>query len=249
VSAIHCHAHPTIYFQDNPADRLAQQGSTGIFLPRMPKLRSAYEQIRLHGWEGVSRLLRNNLFATARCLRLKRELPRAGEPQNSNAQPPNELQITAGTIAALEKLRATDIPGGWPEDFFCDRTYGLRHFYLGFWNGTLAHILWFAAAREATTISNWRPAITEMESRNAHTRREFRGRGIFQHVVRGALRDMQKQGITSVYAHVDAGNVASLRALGQLGFITVEEVLIQRILGVDWIQTRAATTHSTLHES
>jgi GNAT superfamily N-acetyltransferase len=215
----------------------------------MPKLRSAYEQIRLHGWEGASRLLRDNLFATARCLRLKRELPRAGEPQNSNAQPPNELQITAGTIATLEKLRATEVPGGWPEDFHCDRTYGLRHFYLGFWNGTLAHIVWFAAPGEATTVSNWQPAITELEMRNAYTQKAFRGRGIFQQVARVALRELQTQGFTTVYAHVDAGNVASLRGLRQLGFVTVEEVLIRRILGVDSIQTRAFTTHSASHES
>jgi GNAT superfamily N-acetyltransferase len=215
----------------------------------MPKLRSAYEQIRLHGWDGASRLLRDNLFATARCLRLKRELPRAGEPQNTNPKPPKELQVTAGTIATLEKLRATEIPGGWPEDFHCDRTYGLRHFYLGFWNGTLAHIVWFAAAGETTTVSNWRLAITELEMRNAYTQKPFRGRGIFQQVARVALGEMQMQGITTVYAHVDASNVASLRGLRQLGFVTIEEVLIRRILGVDWIQTRATTTHSAPHES
>jgi GNAT superfamily N-acetyltransferase len=214
----------------------------------MPKLRSAYEQMRLHGWEGASRLLRDNLFATARCLRLKRELPRSVETETINPQPPSELQVTAGTFAALEKLRATAVPGGWAEDFHCDRTYGLRHFYLGFWNGTPAHILWFAAAGEATTVSNWQPAITELEMRNAYTEKAFRGRGIFQHVARRALRELQTRGVTTVYAHVDVGNVASRRALGQLGFAPVAEVVIRRIVGVDWIQTRATNPHSPSHE-
>jgi ribosomal protein S18 acetylase RimI-like enzyme len=201
--------------------------------------------MRLHGWEGACRLLRDNLFASARCLRWERELPRAGHLDLSNAHTPIELHVTAGSIAELEKLRATETPGGWAEDFFCDRTYGLRHFYLGFWNGTLAHILWFAAAGEATTVSNWRPAITELEMRNAHTQKAFRGRGIFQHVARRALREMQTLGFTTVYAHVDVGNVASQRALEQLGFVPRTEVLIRRVAGLNWIQTRTTTSHES----
>lgn len=215
----------------------------------MPKLRSAYEQMRLHGWEGAAPLRRDNFFAAARWLRLKRELPHAGDLATSTIQPPTELHVTTASSAELKKLRATEIPGGWAEDFFCDRTYGLRHFYLGFWNGTLAHIVWFAAAGEATTVSNWRPTITELEMRNAHTRKAFRGRGIFQHVARRALRELQSRGITTVYAHVDVGNVASRRGLKQLGFVPGAKVAVRRIVGRDWIQTRATNAHSASHGS
>lgn len=220
----------------------------GIFMPRMPKLRSAYERIRLHGWEGAARLLRDNLFATARCLRLKLELPSSDWLEISNQQPPSELHVMTGNIAELEKLRAVEIPGGWSEDYYCDKTHGLQRFYLGLWSGTLAHISWFAPSGDATTVSNWRPAATELEIRNVHTQEAFRGRGIFQQVARVALREMQSQGITTVYAHVNAGNVASLKGLSRLGFVPVEEVLIRRILGMDSIRTRPITTLTSSYE-
>lgn len=215
-----------------------------MFQRQMPKLWSAYEQVRLHGWEGAAHLLRDNLFATDRCWRLKRRLSPLIDPGNQSGPAPREIHVTAGTSTELEKLRATEGLGGWPEDFFADRTYGLRRCRLGFWNGTLAHIAWFAAPGDATTVSGWQPGPGEIEIRNVHTRKAFRGRGLFRHVATAALRDLQAQGITTVYAHVDAANAASLQGFQQLGFVPVAEVLIRRVLGVDRIQTRAATTAS-----
>lgn len=152
---------------------------------------------------------------------------------------PEELCIKPGTLASLDQLRATSLGKAWPGSFYVDQTHGLRDFYLGYWNGKIAHVLWVAGAGDATTVSNWQPSRHEIEIRDVYTLPAYRARGIFPRVARHVLRELRMRGIEVAYAHVNVDNQTSLRGFRALGFVPVERLFIWRVLGFDWIRPQS----------
>lgn len=196
----------------------------------MPRLRSALQQVRLHGLEGLAVLLRSNVYASACCVRLERllEADAEGEPP----RPPPELRIECGP-AAWRLLASLPPRGSWTADYFANRTHGLRWCYVGLWNGEIAHVLWLAGRGDPATVSDWQPLEDEVEIRNVHTLPGCRRRGIFAHVARSALRDARERRVRIAVAHVDESNAASRAGFAALGFRATERIRIRRILGFD----------------
>ncbi len=120
-----------------------------------------------------------------------------------------------------------------PEDFLADQIFGLSRFYLGLWEGEIAHILWVARSGEACSVSNLRLEPEDVEFRNVHTLERFRRRKIFGHVLRAALHDLKAEGVKNGFAHVDEHNVASLNGFQEAGFVPMERVVIRRVFGCD----------------
>jgi GNAT superfamily N-acetyltransferase len=176
--------------------------------------------------------LRANLCVSTTCLRLRKDV-RAPIPSEIPEQRP--LRIERGDLAALEAWRRSRITLV-PMDFCADRTHGLRHFYLGRWNGSVAHILWLAGEGDPSTVSDWELRTGVVEFRNVHTLGAFRRKGIFRSVAQAALREIRDQGIATAYAHVDEHNSASLEGFLKLGFRPVHRIRILRVLGWDRIQ-------------
>lgn len=189
--------------------------------------------MRFHGLRGVQELLRANFYASTSCLRLRRDLERYSPDTTAER---GLLRVERGDIATLAAWRMSQAKSLLPMDFFADRTHCLRHFYLGYWDGSLAHILWLAEEGDPSTISDWLIGRQEVELRNGHTLRDFRGKGIFQSVAQTALTEIRERGIRTAYGHVDAGNAASLGVLLRLGFRPTHRVSILRVLGKDRIR-------------
>jgi GNAT superfamily N-acetyltransferase len=202
----------------------------------MPRLHTAAEQIRMHGVRGAWGLLRSNVCTRTTCLRLQKRL---GLPPSQQDLVSGCIKAERGKLEVLEAWRASR-KSALPMEFFVDRTRSLRHCYLGYWNGELAHILWLAGAGESSTVSDWAPSEDEIEVRDVHTLADYRQRGIFEQVARTALMEARLQGIKTAYAHVDVRNRASLQAFAGLGFRATHRVSILRVLGFDRIRLKPA---------
>jgi ribosomal protein S18 acetylase RimI-like enzyme len=199
----------------------------------MPRLQSAIQQVRLRGLPGVHDLLRSNLWASTDCLRLRTDLRERVCDGMCGSDP---VRVERGDLSTLNVWRRSQPQAELSGDFLADCTHGLRHFYLGYWNGELAHIVWLAGAGDATTVSSWRAQVGEVELRNALTLQRFRRKGIYRRVVRCALADLSARGIRTAYAHVEEHNHASLETLYGLGFRATHRISLLRVLGMDRVR-------------
>lgn len=198
-------------------------------LARPSRLKSAFLWVRLHGMIGFWRLFNLRLyFSLKTCLSLRIDLKIW---QFRDPAIPPELRIEQGRLEDLQRFRDRMDRSALPDDFLADRYLGLSQFYLGFWEGEIAHILWVARSGERTSVPNLRLKRNAVEFRNIHTMERFRRRKIFNHVLRTALHDLQMVGVETGFAHVYENNFASLSGFKNVGFLPMERVFILRLFG------------------
>jgi ribosomal protein S18 acetylase RimI-like enzyme len=197
--------------------------------PRPNRLKSAFLWVRLHGMIGFWRLFNLRLyFSFKTCFSLRVDLL---DWEFHDLAIPPELRIEQGRLEDLQQFRDRMGKSTLPDDFLVDQYLGLRKFYLGFWEGEIAHILWIARSVERTSVPNLRLNKDAVEFRNIHTMERFRRRKIFSHVLRTALRDLQMAGVETGFAHVNENNFASLSGFKNAGFLPMERVFILRLFG------------------
>jgi GNAT superfamily N-acetyltransferase len=149
---------------------------------------------------------------------------------------PASLTVTRGVIAELEAFRSGAHAAPLASEFFCDRVDGARWFYLGRWEGAVAHILWVYEPADRTPLMRLGPG--EVEIRRVYTLREHRGRRIFTAALGAVLADLRRLGVRTVYAHVEVDNRASARAFLDNGFALDGDVELRKLLGVPSVAHR-----------
>jgi hypothetical protein len=178
------------------------------------------------------------LFWRLSCVRLRLDVRDFVALENRPAQ----LEVRRGVLAELEAFRRkrSDLP----IDFFIDRFHPTRWFYLGFWEGELAHVSWISAGDD-----NWRLirlGPSEVEVRFVFTLPAYRRRGIQKHAIGDILADLKRTAIEVVYAHVVPPNVASYKAFTASGFRAVAMLKVWRLAGIPLRFVRAAIPPAVL---
>lgn len=179
-----------------------------------------------HGARGVLSALRGKIFWHCRYVRLRVDLDAWDDP----GDPEGPLVVQRGVLEDLVRFR--EATPGLPVQFYEDRVHGAREFYLGLYDGDVAHISWAYGHQDRTPQVALRPG--EVELNGAYTRKPYRGKGLLPAVERGMMRDLKRQGVKTVYTHVGVDNVASLRGVAKAGFRPVGILTWRWILGVSW---------------
>ena len=143
---------------------------------------------------------------------------------------PDALDVRRGTIDELSQFRRTWRGEPLTAEFLTDRIDGTKWFYLGRWDGAVAHILWIYEPGTRTPLLTLGPG--EVEIRRVYTMRAHRGRRIFTHALNVVLADLRDAGVEVAWAHVRVDNDASARAFAAAGFVPVGTVRYTKLLGV-----------------
>ena len=143
---------------------------------------------------------------------------------------PDPLDVRRGTIDELCHFRRTWRGEPLTAEFLADRIDGTKWFYLGRWDGAVAHILWIYEPGTRTPLLTLGPG--EIEIRRVYTMRAHRGRRIFAHALKSVLSDLREAGVEVAWAHVHVDNHASARAFAAAGFVPVGTVRYTKLLGV-----------------
>lgn len=184
------------------------------------------EHWRLHGLRGLLAVLAAKVYWQGRYVRLRVDLG----TWEDRPEPPGSLTVREGTLEELRRFR--DSTPELPVQFYEDRLHGARTFYLGFWDGEIAHVSWVFESCDRTPQVVLGPG--EVELNGAYTRKPFRGRGLLPAVERGIIRGLKARGYRTVYTHVAVDNVASLRGVAKAGFRPVGVLTWRWIAGVSW---------------
>ena len=184
------------------------------------------EHWRLHGLPGLVAAVAAKVYWQGRYVRLRVDLA----AWEDRPEPPGPLTVREGTLEALRRFR--DTTPDLPVQFYEDRLHGARMFYLGLWDGAIAHISWVFESGDRTPQIALVPG--EVELNGAYTRKPFRGRGLLPAVERGIIRDLKARGYRTVYTHVAVDNAPSLRGVAKAGFRPVGVLTWRWILGLSW---------------
>lgn len=195
------------------------------------------EHWRHGGLPGVITAVAAKIYWQGRYVRLRVDL----DTWEDRSEPPGPLVVREGSLDELARFR--DARPHLPVQFYEDRLHGARRFYLGFWNGAVAHISWVFEAQDRTPQIALRPG--EVELNGAYTLGEFRGRGLLPAVERGIIRDLKARGYHTVYTHVAVDNVSSLRGVAKAGFLPVGILTWRWICGVPWRSYAPDAAHAT----
>lgn len=199
-----------------------------VMRPTMPvrrlasRLRARY---RAEGAHGLLSILLDNLYWKHTLLRFS--IAVGGRDRVLEAPPGFEGRL--GTLKELIHVREA-----WPGpplhvEFQLDEFTNLSRFYLGLWEGAIAHISWIFDHEHPSPLMRLRPG--EAEVGYSRTLRQFLGRHTYSHVLAVILDDLACQGYSRIYAHVSPDNTPSLRAFTSVGFQPIGTVTWLHLLG------------------
>jgi hypothetical protein len=195
---------------------------------RVMRLREALLRIgyrwRTRGLRGVLSLVRDNLYWTQKLRRFRVDL----DAWRPSVSPPESLAVRAGLLPELISMRSHG--RRLPAEFHVDELHDARAFYVGMWNGELAHISWVFTHESRNELLRLQRG--EVEIRYSYTLPAFRGRRVYRSAIEQILAELQRGGTRVVYAHVAHDNAPPLRALVACGFSAVEDVVWWRCLGM-----------------
>ncbi len=134
----------------------------------------------------------------------------AGAPLESSMAP-----VVASIQSGIQCLRQRRHEG-LPETYYRDDTEGGQRCFAAMWDDQLAGVLWVFDERHPSHFLDLRPG--EVELGGAHVLPAFRGRGLFQLLIRSACSTLIAEGYTTFYAVVDERNLASRTAFERCGF-------------------------------
>lgn len=191
------------------------------------------EQWRSAGVRGLARMARENVYWRASFVRFYLSLPDWIPPMVA----PPELEIHQGTLGELEAIRRREAShSGLPLEFRADLIHGFDRFYLGSWNGDLAHIAWVLMAPKRSAFMSFGPGQAEITF--SYTLGQHRGRQIYTHCTSAILSDLKRQGVREVFGHVLVGNDPSQRGMLRVGYTTIGMVTWWRFLGARGVRYR-----------
>ena len=193
----------------------------------MGQLRGAALLWRTQGIGALLSALRGAIYSSERVLRLVRKSGHEGP--NREAHP--SLSVRRLSVPELAAVR--ERTRGLPLAFYVDRIHGVSRPFVARWDGELAHVSWVFVCGDHTPDMTL--AAREAEIRYSHTLPEFRGRGIYQAVIRQIAADLEAEGIRTIYAHVVESNTSSLRAFFASGFAISSRLRTVRAAGVPFV--------------
>ena len=210
---------------------------------------TAIATLRHRGWQDFGRLAIFYLRSEHRFVRYRLDLAR----WQRRSQLPSEFTVRRGSITELEDFRRALSPGSGGFDFYVDRTEGARWFYLGRWQGEIAHVAWIFTDRERTPYMRLPPGAVEI--RRVYTPDAFRGKRLFTFALDEVLDDLRREGVRTAYAHVLPANRASSRAFLAVGFLPIGTVSVRKTVGrvstcyadgIDAVDQRASAISDTI---
>jgi hypothetical protein len=175
------------------------------------RLSTAFQRLRVSGPQGVIASAAANFYSRARFVRWEL-LPSIRATAHQRPEP---LLVRRGRTSELMNFRSI-----WPsrlhEDFYVDELYGVKHFYLAFWDNKLAHISWVFSSRDRTPLISLKP--NQVEIRHVRTLEQYRGHRIFTYALSIIVEELRSQGVDEIYSHVLDRNWPSHRAFIDSGF-------------------------------
>lgn len=189
-------------------------------------LKTAVRILREKGPAGLYDAIRRKIYFKVIAVQWRLDLadwkPRIGNPP--------KLAVRRGSLEEISCFRNAWTGPPLPFEFSADRIYGVQWFYLGIWEGQIAHITWVFT--QADRGANIKLGPGEVEIRLAHTLRMYRGHGILTSVLNAIVADLKREGVRTAFGHVREGNMPALRVFTRVGFRPIRMVTFRWLLGV-----------------
>ena len=182
---------------------------------------------RLHGRQGLYRILRTKIYWEAQFVRFHVDLEQW--PITTPSSRPG-VEAREGTFDELRRFRESQ--ASLPIQFYADVTHGARRFYLGLVNGRIGHISWVYSEGDHVRQMTLGPGDIMLEG--AYTFSDARGQGLLSAVERAALNDARREGRKHAYTHVSTDNRASLRGVWKTGFRPAGLLTWRWIVGISF---------------
>jgi predicted GNAT family acetyltransferase len=180
---------------------------------------------RLHGVQGLYKVLRTKLYWRAQFVRFHVDLEAWPITTPSSRA---GVEAREGTFEELRRFRESQPRP--PIQFYADVTHGARRFYLGLADGKIGHISWVFS--KGDHVRQMTLGAGDIMLDGAYTFVDFRGRGLLSAVERAALNDAKREGKRNAYTHVSTDNRASLRGVWKTGFRPAGLLMWRWVLGI-----------------
>ena len=132
----------------------------------------------------------------------------------------------------LKRMSIDDLSGlrhrkNYPREFYCDKVHSFNSCYAMFDGNELAYIHWVYAKGDYSRFLKLKE--TQAEINNIFTLEPYRGMGLCQQALEGAVYDLRQRGFKEIVAVVHSENIASIKSFQRTGF---EEVCQIKTYGV-----------------
>jgi hypothetical protein len=132
--------------------------------------------------------------------------------QHINNNKNDELNIARQNYDTLNNFRKSQ---QLPREFYCDQSYGITDFFLGFWNGKLAYIQWVFHSGTKSRFLRIGDGCAEINY--MLTLPEFRKNKICSQVLERSIQTLANDGIKKVFCVIHSKNLASIKSVQRAG--------------------------------
>ena len=129
-------------------------------------------------------------------------------------QLPSQLKIEKGRIEELNTIRYTK--QGLPREFYMDKIYGYKSFYLGYYDGEIGAIIWAAKKGDYSRFFDIQSSTTVNFTYIA-TLPQFKGLGIMPKMMKKVEYLLSQEGFKRIVEEVSSGNVNQFKVMQKAG--------------------------------
>jgi ribosomal protein S18 acetylase RimI-like enzyme len=135
--------------------------------------------------------------------------------ENDNEMYSTDIKCIKGNYDILNGIRNKN--EHLPREFFVDKTHGGKEFYLGYYKGEIAQIIWVFRRRGYSRFFSFENE-SSCEINYVITLPEFRGRKLTEKFLKCIFYQLKNQGIKNVVVSVSAENILMLKSMRSSGF-------------------------------